>query len=109
VRERSLPQLEQNLKLALTLSQEIYRLAVEKQWSEMEQLDRKRIQLLEAIFADPELSTSKKSQDQVEQIVALNDQAMSLCEEAREGLIEDGKKLKRGKEAVRAYRKQSKE
>jgi hypothetical protein len=104
-----LSQLEQNLKRALTLSREIYRLATEKQWSEMEQLDRERMQLLESIFADPELSASREYQARIQQIVALNDQAMSLCEEVREGLMQNGKRLKLGRAAVKAYRKQSRD
>jgi hypothetical protein len=91
------------------MSEEISHLATEKQWPEMEQLDRKRMQLLEGLFADPEFSASKEFQDQIQQIVALNDQAMSICEEAREGLIREGQTLKLGKEAIRAYGKQSRD
>jgi hypothetical protein len=109
VRERLLPQLEQNLTLALTLSEEILRLAAEKQWSEMEQLDRERMQLLEAIFSDPEISAHKDFQAQIQRILALNDQAMSLCKDARGELMRDGQRLKLGKEAIRAYRKQSRD
>ncbi|MES9975078.1 hypothetical protein [Candidatus Thiodiazotropha sp. LNASS1] len=101
-------QLVQNLNLALELSQEIVRLAGEKRWSDMDELDRQRMQILESIFADPEMRTGHGDfEDQLEQIVALNNQAMAICTEAREGVIQDGKRLKLGKEAVNAYLKQS--
>ncbi|MEW8657924.1 MAG: hypothetical protein AB2603_06290 [Candidatus Thiodiazotropha endolucinida] len=101
-------QLVQNLNLALELSQEIVRLAGEKRWSDMDELDRQRMRILESIFADPEMRTRHRDfEDQLEQIVALNNQAMAICTEAREGVIQDGKRLKLGKEAVHAYLKQS--
>lgn len=102
-----MPTLEQNLKLALDLSQEIYRLAGEQQWPELEELDRKRMQTLEAIFADPEATRSDGFEERVQQIVALNDRTVTICEEAREGVMKDGKKLKLGKNAIQAYRKQA--
>ncbi len=102
-----MPTLDQNLKRAFELSQEILRLAGEEQWSELEQLDQKRMQTLKAIFADPEASRSEGFEERVQQIVALNDCTVAICEEAREGVMKDGKKLKLGRDAIQAYRKQA--
>jgi ubiquinone biosynthesis protein COQ9 len=99
--------LEQNLNLAFELSQEILRLAGEKQWSELEQLDRERMQVLKSIFADPTASQSQGFEEKVQQIMQLNERTVTLCEVAREGVMRDGKKLKLGKDAVQAYRKQA--
>ncbi|MES9968756.1 MAG: flagellar protein FliT [Candidatus Thiodiazotropha sp.] len=104
-----MPTLEQNLKLAFELSQEIFRLAEEEQWSELEELDRKRMQSLKAIFADPEASKSAGFEERMQQIVSLNDRTVALCEAAREDVMRDGKKLKLGRDAVQAYRKQSRD
>ncbi|WP_316368203.1 flagellar protein FliT [Candidatus Thiodiazotropha sp. CDECU1] len=102
-----MPTLEQNLKLAFELSQEILRLAGEEQWSELEQLDHKRMQTLKVIFADPEASSSEGFEERVQQIVALNDRTLAICEAARVDVMKDGKKLKLGRDAIQAYRKQA--
>ena len=68
---------------------------------------RKRMKILEAIFADPEATGSEGFEERVQQIVALNDRTATLCEEAREGVMKDGKKLKLGRDAIQAYRKQA--
>lgn len=88
------------------MSQEILQLAEQKQWSELEPLDRKRMQLLEAVFSDPGLSRNEAFEDRIQQIITLNDRTVALCEAARKGVIEDGKKLKIGRDAIHAYRKQ---
>ncbi|MES9992964.1 MAG: flagellar protein FliT [Candidatus Thiodiazotropha sp.] len=102
-----MPQLEQNLKHALELSHEIFRLAEEKQWPELQQLDQRRMQLLESIFKDPALIRDRVLQGQIEQILALNERTVAICEEAKESVMQDGKRLKLGREAIQAYRKQS--
>jgi hypothetical protein len=103
------PQFEQNLQLAFELSHDILRLAEDKQWSELQQLERKRMQLLEAVFSDPELSRSQAIEDQIQQIITLNDRTAALCEEAKQSVMQDGKKLKLGREAIQAYRKQTRD
>ena len=102
-----MPQLERNLQLAFELSHDILRLAQQQQWSELQQLEGKRMRLLEAVFSDPELSRSQAVEDQIQQIISLNDRTVALCEEAKKDVMRDGKKLKLGREAVQAYRKQS--
>jgi hypothetical protein len=109
VREHALSQFEQNLQLAYDLSHDILRLAQQKQWSELQQLERKRMQLLEAVFSDPELTRNKAIEDQIQQIISLNDRTVALCEDARKDVMQDGKKLKLGKEAIQAYRKQTRD
>ncbi len=101
-------QLERNLNLALELSQEIVRLAGEKLWPEMDRLDQQRMRVLETIFADPDIKAGHREfEARLEQIVALNNRAVAICTEARDEVMQDGKRLKLGKEAIQAYRKQS--
>ncbi|MEW8508617.1 MAG: flagellar protein FliT [Candidatus Thiodiazotropha sp.] len=100
-------QLEQKLNQALELSHDILRLAGEKQWSELQQLDRSRMQLLESIFNDSELVRDEAFEEQLAQILALNDRTVTICEEARDTVMEDGRRLKIGKAAIQAYRKQA--
>ncbi|MBT2970117.1 MAG: hypothetical protein B6D72_05920 [gamma proteobacterium symbiont of Ctena orbiculata] len=102
-----MPQLEQNLEHVLELSHEIFRLAGERQWSELQQLDQRRMQLLESVFNDPALTRDRAFEERIEQILALNDRTVAICEEARAAVVEDGKKVRLGKEAIQAYRKQS--
>ncbi|PUB73550.1 MAG: hypothetical protein DBP03_13385 [gamma proteobacterium symbiont of Ctena orbiculata] len=107
LKERLVPQLERDLKQALELSQDIFRLAGEKQWSELQQLDQRRMQLLESIFNDPALIRDRVFEERIEQILALNERTVAICEEARDAVMEDGKRVRLGKEAIQAYRKQS--
>jgi hypothetical protein len=101
-------QLERNLNLALELSQEIVRLAGEKLWADMDRLDQRRMRILKTIFADPDMKARHgEFEARIEQIMALNDRAVAICTEAREEVVRDGKRLKLGKEAIQAYRKQS--
>jgi hypothetical protein len=65
------------------------------------------MQLLESIFSDPNLTRSEAFEDRIQQIISLNDQTMALCQEAKKDVMQDGKKLKLGKTAIKAYRKQS--
>ncbi|MEL0585205.1 MAG: flagellar protein FliT [Candidatus Thiodiazotropha sp. (ex. Lucinoma kazani)] len=97
-----------NLKLALELSHEIVRLAQEKAWPEMEQLDRQRLKLLESYF----LTSDSKNNDSdgaesIQSILDLNNRALEICAKARGALMEDGKKVRLGREAITAYQKQS--
>ena len=101
-------QLRDNLDLALELSTEIIRLAREEAWSDMEQLDRQRMQILESVFSHTEIRANpQKFEDIIQQLVELNDQAIDLCAKARGAVIKEGQSLKQGREAIAAYRKQS--
>ncbi|MEJ2621785.1 MAG: hypothetical protein P8163_16475 [Candidatus Thiodiazotropha sp.] len=101
-------QLQQNLSQALDLSQRIYDLARDAAWSEMEQADRQRKALLEKIFNDTEFKLKSGAyQPQVEKIVALNQQALALCSDAKVKLNQRGRSLKVGRDALSAYKKNS--
>ncbi|MCU7847153.1 MAG: hypothetical protein KZQ89_03975 [Candidatus Thiodiazotropha sp. (ex Lucinoma kastoroae)] len=103
-----MPQHKENLKLALELSQEIVRLAEQKAWSEMEQLDSQRLQVLEAFFSAGNINSQDRMvEESIQSILDLNDKALSICAEARDFVVEDGKKVRLGREAIVAYQKQS--
>jgi hypothetical protein len=98
--------LQKNLVMALDLSRRIVELAGQSAWTKMAQLDRQRLAVLESIFNDSELKTNPGSYDaQVQRIVDLNNQAVSLCTAARGEMSQKGRKLKVGKDAIVAYSK----
>jgi hypothetical protein len=102
-------QLEKNLNLALELSQEILSHANDKAWSEIEQLDRQRMQLLESIFSDAEFKANKQMLAEFTRtVMELNEKTMEICSNARGEVMADSRKVKLGKEAVIAYKKHNK-
>ncbi|MCU7932184.1 MAG: flagellar protein FliT [Candidatus Thiodiazotropha sp. (ex Codakia rugifera)] len=99
---------KENLELALELSQEIVRLAQEKAWPEMEQLDQQRLQLLKAFFSAGDFNSHDRMvEESIQSILDLNDRALAICAEARDFVMEDGRKVRLGREAIAAYQKQS--
>ncbi|MCU7891730.1 MAG: hypothetical protein KZQ78_08995 [Candidatus Thiodiazotropha sp. (ex Ustalcina ferruginea)] len=101
--------LKENLDLALELSREIVRLAEEKAWSEMEQLDRQRMQVLESVFSDAGLKVSNREVTaSIQAVKELNDKAMEICADARVVVVADSKKIRLGREATAAYYKYDK-
>ncbi|MCU7876046.1 MAG: hypothetical protein KZQ84_04450 [Candidatus Thiodiazotropha sp. (ex Lucinoma borealis)] len=103
-----MPQHKDNLKLALELSQEIVRLAEQKVWSEMEQLDQQRLQLLEAFFSAGNINSQDQMvEESVQSILDLNERALAICAEARDYVMEDSRNVRLGREAIAAYQKQS--
>ncbi|MCG7900795.1 MAG: hypothetical protein JAY99_20020 [Candidatus Thiodiazotropha lotti] len=101
-------QLQQNLNQALELSQRIFDLAQDAAWTEMEQVDRQRLTLLESIFSNAEFQ--QKSDDyepQLSKIVDLNEQALALCADARGKLNRQSRSLNVGRKALTAYKKNS--
>jgi hypothetical protein len=98
--------LHTNLTLALDLSRQIVELAGQSAWTKMAQLDRQRLPILESVFNDNEFKANPGSYNaQVQQIVDLNNQAVSLCADARGEISQKGRKLKVGKDAIVAYSK----
>ncbi|ODB85367.1 hypothetical protein A3195_17375 [Candidatus Thiodiazotropha endoloripes] len=101
-------QLQKNLTQALELSQRIFDLAQDSAWSDMEQADRQRRPFLESIFNDREFKLKPGDyESQMRQIVALNEQALALCAEARGELSKQGRNLKLGRQALSAYKNNS--
>ncbi|MEW8263545.1 MAG: hypothetical protein AB2736_14375 [Candidatus Thiodiazotropha taylori] len=101
-------QLQQNLTQALELSQRIYDLAKHSAWSDMDQADQQRRDLLESIFNDSEYKLKPDVYRlQVEQIIDLNEQALALCSDARVQLSQQGRRVKVGRQALSAYKKNS--
>jgi hypothetical protein len=100
--------LREKIDLALELSNEIIHLAQDEVWSDMEELDRQRMQILELIFKDAELQSNPRGfETDIQKIVALNNQALTICSKARGVISEKGRTLKLGREAIAAYQKQS--
>jgi hypothetical protein len=96
----------EKLSSAIDLSNRILELADAQEWAQVEQLDGERMELLKAVFSDPDLDrTDPEIRSQLQQVLQLNDQAVGICSNAREGLVSDGRKLQQGKEAVSAYLK----
>lgn len=100
--------LQQNLTQALELSQRIVDLAQESAWAEMEEVDRQRKPVLESLFRDAEFKINPDNyQLQMQKIVALNEQALTLCADAKGELKQKSHTLKLGKNAISAYQKNS--
>ncbi|MES9940570.1 MAG: hypothetical protein ABW104_18415 [Candidatus Thiodiazotropha sp. 6PLUC2] len=101
-------ELREKLDLAIEMSNEIIRLAEDEAWSDMQELDRQRMQVLELAFNDAELKSNPKNYEAiVQQIVGLNNRALRICSKARGVVSEKGRTLKLGREAIAAYHKQS--
>jgi hypothetical protein len=101
-------QFRENLDLALEMSNEIIRLAQDEAWSDMEDLDRQRMYILESIFNHSELlSNPHKYEGIIQQIIELNNQALAICSKTRGEMSKKGQTLKLGREAIAAYQKQS--
>lgn len=100
--------LEKDICLAVDLSKQIVSLAQEKDWSQMEQLDIKRIGLLKAVFSDQSLNIEEHEfKEQLQTIIDLNNKAMDLCSQAKEEMLIGGRELRRGRDAISAYKEQS--
>ncbi|MET0029756.1 MAG: flagellar protein FliT [Candidatus Thiodiazotropha sp.] len=97
--------IQENLEQALDLSQRILNLARNAEWGEMERLDRQRLPLLQTLFNDPQSPSG--FEDQIQTILALNEEALAVCSQARGGMEKKGRNLKLGRVALQAYRKQS--
>jgi hypothetical protein len=103
-------QLQKDIALALDLSEQIVGLAREKEWSQMEQLDLQRMDLLQAVFTGQSFSANElppELQQKFQNIADLNAQAMELCSQAKDELLTDGKTLRRGRAALKAYKEQA--
>jgi hypothetical protein len=99
---------QENLNQVLDLSQRIINLAQASDWTQVEQLDRQRKQILETLFNDQEFQANiEQYQQQVQDILALNDQALTCCSNTRKSMVKKGRHLKLGREAIAAYHKQS--
>ncbi len=100
--------LQENIRLAVDLSQQIFDLAKQHNWSQMERLDHERMELLKEIFSDQSLDSEESGiKQQLQCIVDLNDQAMQICSQFKDNMLTDGQKLRRGKEAILAYKEQA--
>ncbi|MET0066187.1 MAG: flagellar protein FliT [Candidatus Thiodiazotropha sp.] len=100
--------LQENLDQATDLSQRILNLARNAEWAEMERLDRERLPLLQTLFNGSEpLADVEAFEDQIQAILALNEEALVVCSQARGGMQKKGRNLKLGRVALQAYRKQS--
>jgi len=100
--------LQENIRLAVDLSRQIVSLAQQQDWPQMERLDHERMQLLKDIFSDQSLDSEEAGiKQQLQSIVDLNDEAMELCSQAKDDMLTDGRKLRRGKEAILAYKEQA--
>jgi hypothetical protein len=109
IQDKPVSQLEKNLNLALELSREILHHANKEAWSEIEPLDRQRMQLLESIFSDAEFKANRQVFAEFTGTVKeLNDKAMEICNSARGVAMADSRKVKLGKEALVAYKKYNK-
>ncbi len=92
------------LDLAIDLSRQIIELAQQKNWDEVQRLDRERMQLLEEIFSSkPDHSKDDKTAARLRELIDLNNEAMELCAQAKDGVLKEGRKIRQGKEAVAAY------
>jgi hypothetical protein len=103
-------QLHKDIALALDLSEQIVNLAKEKDWSKMEQLDTERMDLLKAVFTSPSFSNKKNSPEvkrKLDTISSLNSEAIDLCSQAKDGMLADGRTLRRGRDAIQAYKEQT--
>jgi murein L,D-transpeptidase YcbB/YkuD len=99
-------QLQDNLNRAIELSQHIIDLAKGSSWQEMEQADQQRMSILKSIFDDEQLKANPADfEPQVQQLLELNEQALTLCGDARGELSQKGRKLKQGRDAIAAYKK----
>ncbi len=92
------------LDLAIDLSRRIIGLAQQKDWAELQRLDRDRMQLLEEIFSsNPDHSQDDETAARLRELIDLNNEAMELCAQAKQGVLKEGRKIRQGKEAVAAY------
>ena len=100
--------LRKDIRLALDLSKQIFSLAQDKDWSQIEQLDIKRMALLKAIFSDQSLNVEEREvKAQLQSIVDLNNKAVDLCSQAKEDMLIGGRELRRGRDAILAYKEQT--
>jgi len=100
--------LQKDISLALDLSKQIVSLAQEKDWVQMEQLDIKRMALLKAIFSGQSLDAERPEvKEQLQSIVDLNNKAVDLCSQAKEEMLVGGRELRRGRDAISAYKEQT--
>ncbi len=100
--------LQENIRLAVDLSQQIFDLAKQHNWSQMERLDHERMELLKEIFSDQSLDTEDAEiKLQLQSIVELNDKAIETCSKEKDAILTGGQKLRRGKEAILAYKEQT--
>ncbi|MES9863614.1 MAG: hypothetical protein ABW157_21740 [Candidatus Thiodiazotropha sp. LLP2] len=101
-------QLQQNLIQAIELSQRIVDLAQDSAWAEMEEMDHQRKPVLESIFSDADFKVNPgKYEVQMDKIVNLNNQALTLCADAKGDIKQKNRTLKLGREAISAYQKNS--
>ena len=92
------------LGLAVDLSRQILGLAKQKNWPEVQRLDRERLQLLEEVFSGgSDKSNSEETAAQLRELIDLNNEAMDLCAQAKQNVLTEGRKIRQGKEAVAAY------
>ena len=95
---------QSKLDLAIDLSRQILELAKQKDWPELQRLDRERLQLLEEVFsADPDHSKDDEIATRLRELIDLNNEAMDLCTQAKQNVLTEGRKIRQGKEAVAAY------
>ncbi|MCP3671260.1 MAG: flagellar protein FliT [Gammaproteobacteria bacterium] len=100
--------LQENIRLAVDLSRQIVDLAQQQDWPQMERLDQERMQLLKEIFSEQSLDSEESGiKQQLQSIVDLNDQAVGICSQVKDSMLTDGRKLRRGKEAILAYKEQA--
>jgi len=100
--------LRKDICLALDLSKQIVSLAQDKDWSQIEQLDIKRMALLKAVFSDRSLDVDEHEvKEQLQSIVDLNSEAVDLCSQAKEEMLIGGRELRLGRDAISAYKEQT--
>ena len=92
------------LTSVIDLSNQIIRLAEQKDWRRLEKLDQERMLLLKEVFSGGALyPVDKDTRQQLQTIARLNDRALALCSRCRERMMVDSRKLRRGREAALAY------
>jgi hypothetical protein len=90
--------------LAIDLSRRILAHAKQKNWSDVQQLDAERMTLLEEIFSGQRAdANNKEAAARLQELIDLNNEAMEICTEAKQGVLTEGRKIRQGKEAVAAY------
>lgn len=66
------------------------------------------IAIIRGIFSPGNVNSQDRMvEESIQSILDLNDRALSICAEAREFVVKDGRKVRLGREAIVAYQKQS--
>lgn len=100
--------IHEKLRQAITVSNQINALSQGEDWPQIGVLDKERMKLLEECVAAEAFDLDDETTKQlVLEIDELNNRAVSSCVHAKEAMIQEGQKIRKGKQAISAYQKQN--